>query len=109
MKKSAVSCRFSEFLLTTGAGLSARNSGATEFNQAAAHLAHRVFAGVPRPVEGGQGDRQDPGRKELQQHMSDTQEQGPAAHALARTALIVPEPQLFNLVEIDLNLEAPCI
>jgi hypothetical protein len=35
--------------------------------------------------------------------MGHTQKQRPAAHALSRATLIVPQPQLFNLIEVDFN------
>src|SRR5215510_7168093 len=94
------------FLFTTGGGLVARNSGLTEFNQSPPDLPDRVLPGVPRPFEGGQRDGQDPSREEFQQDMRDTQEQGPAAYALPRAALIVAQAQLFDFVEVDFNLAA---
>src|SRR5262249_49901059 len=96
----------SEFLLTEGAKLLARNSRAAEFPQAAADLAAGVLTWIPRPVARRQRDRQDTGSQELQQHMSEAQEQGPAAYALARAALIVPQPQFFDFIEVDFNLAA---
>src|SRR5713101_1359580 len=96
----------SEFLLTNGTGLIARNSRAAEFNQAPPHLSHGVLAGVPRPVEFRQRDGQNPGGKELQQHLGDTQEQRPAPDALARAALIVAQAQFFDLIEVDFYLAA---
>jgi hypothetical protein len=38
--------------------------------------------------------------------MRHTQEQGPAAHALSRTALIVAQAQFFDLIKIAFDLEA---
>src|SRR5581483_1038608 len=109
MREAVVSRGVSKFLLTNGVGLIARNSRAAEVNQASTHLSHGVLAGVPRPVEVRQGDGQDPGGEEFQQHMGDTQEQRPAAYALARATLIVTQPQLFVTIEVDFNLKAPQI
>jgi hypothetical protein len=106
MKQALVSCGLSKFLLTNGAGFIARNSGTAQFYQAAAHLPHRVLPWIPRPVKGGQRGGQDPGCEELEQEMGNAQEQRPATDALARAPLIVAQPQLFDLVEVDLNLEA---
>jgi len=109
MKQILVSRSLSEFLLTSGAGLFARNSRAAELNQAAAHLAHGIFPWIPRPIEVRQGGRQDPGGEELEQQMGHTQQERPATDAVAGAALIVAQPQLFDLVEVDLNLKAPGI
>src|ERR671924_1316536 len=109
MRESLVSGSFSEFLLTSRAGLIARNSGATEFNQTTAHLAHGVLALIPRPIKSRQRDGQDPRGKELEQQMRNTQKQWPAAHALARAAQIVPQPQFFDFVEVDFDLETASV
>lgn len=97
---------FSPSLFTNGAGLIARNPGAAELNQAAAHLTHGVLAGIPRPIERRQRDRQDPGREELEQQTSHAQKQRPAAHVLSRAALIVAQPWFYDFIEVDFNLEA---
>src|SRR5256885_1266436 len=102
MEQTLVSRSLSEFLGTIGAGLLARNSGTTEFNQAATHLAHRVLAGIPRPVESRQGDGHNTRSQELEQQVGDTQKQRPAAHALSRAPLIVAQAQFFKLIEVDL-------
>jgi hypothetical protein len=60
-------------------------------------------------MEGRQWDRQDVGREEFEQDVRNTQEQGPAPPALARASVIVPQPQLFDFVEVDFNLEAACV
>jgi hypothetical protein len=96
----------SKLLYTCGERHVARNSWVAELNQAATHLAYRVLAGIPRPIEVGQRNHQGPGCEEFEQYMSETQEQGPATHALARASLIVSQSQLFNFVEVDFNLEA---
>src|SRR5262245_10695980 len=96
----------SEFVSRKGNGLVARNSGTAEFSQAAAHLTQGMLPWIPRPIERGQRDGHDAGREELEQQMRHTQEQGPAPDALPRAALIVAQPQLFDFVEVDLNLKA---
>ena len=57
-------------------------------------------------MEVRQWNRQDAGRKKFEQHVRDTQEQRPAAHALARAPVIVAQPQLFDFVEVNFNLKA---
>ena len=98
-----------EFLFTNGNGLIARNSRATELDQASTHLSQGVLPWIPRPIEGRQWDGHDPGREELQQHMRNTQKQRPPADALARAALVVSQAQCFDLIEVDFDLEAPRI
>lgn len=39
--------------------------------------------------------------------MRDTQKQRPAADAAPRTPVILPQPQLFDFVEVEFDLEAP--
>jgi len=80
-----------------------------EGNQAATHLPHSILSLIPRPLKVRQREGQDPGSEELEQEMGYTQEERPAPHSLARAALIVPKPQLFDLIDIDFNLEAACI
>ena len=75
MREFLVSRGVSEFLFTNGAGLIARNSWTAEFNQAPTDLAHGVLARIPRPVEGGQRNRENAGGEELEQHMSNTHKQ----------------------------------
>ena len=41
--------------------------------------------------------------------MRHTQKQRPTAYALARAALIVAQPQFFDLIEVNFNLAAPRI
>src|SRR5918996_6345112 len=106
MTQALVSSGVSEFLLTNGTELIARNSRAAELPQAAAHLPHGVLAGIPRPVEGRQRDGEDISREELQQQMGDTQKERPATHALSRATLIVPQAQFFDFIEVDLDLAA---
>src|SRR5262247_1827005 len=101
MKQALVSGGVSEFLLTNGTELIARNSRAAELPQAAAHLPHSVLTGIPRPVEGRQREGEDLSRQELQQQMGDTQKERPAAHALSRAPLIVSQAQLFDFSEVD--------
>src|SRR5262245_43620088 len=109
MEQASGSRGFSEFLLGEGSRLLARNSWAAEFHQAAAHLAHRVLTGVPRPVEWRQGDRKGRSGKELQQQMGNTQKERPATDTVARAALIMTQPQFVYLIEADRNFAAPSI
>src|SRR5262245_9209886 len=109
MKQTLGSRSLSEFLLTRGAGLLARNSGTAELSQASTYLSYGVLAGIPRPVESGQRNSEDLRGQESQQHMRYAQEQRPAAHALARTALIVSQPQLLDFLEVDFKLATPRI
>ena len=41
--------------------------------------------------------------------MSDAQEDRPAAYAFATAALIMPQAQLFDLVEVDFDLLASAV
>jgi len=106
MQQALVSGGVSEFLLTIGTELIARNLRAAELPQASAHLPHSVLAGIPRPVEGRQRDGEDLSREELQQQMGDAQKERPAAHALSRAPLIVPQAQFFDFIEVDFDLAA---
>jgi hypothetical protein len=99
----------SPFLLPKGAGLSARNSGAAEFNHAAARLSSSICSWIPWPVEVRQRDHQGPRSDNLEQGMGHTQEERPAPYALPGAALVVPEPQLFDLIEVDLNWKAAAL
>ena len=107
MKQALVSGGVSEFLLTNGTELIARNSRAAELPQAAAHLPHGVLTGIPRPVEGRQRDGEDISREELQPQMGDTPKERPAADALARATLRVTQAQFFDFLEVDFDLAAP--
>jgi hypothetical protein len=106
MTQAVVSSGVSEFLLTNGTELIAKNSRAAELPQASAHLPHGVLTGIPRPVEGRQRDGGDISCEELQQRMGDTQKERPAADALSRATLIVTQTQFFDFIEVDFDLAA---
>src|SRR5215470_19966694 len=106
MRQSLVLRGISQFRGMKDTGLIPRNAGTTEFNQPSAHLPQTVLALIPRPVERGQGDGQNSSSDEFEQEMGDTQKERPAPHALSRAPLIVAQPQFFDLIEVDFDLEA---
>jgi hypothetical protein len=106
MREAAGLRGISKYLLTNGVGLITRNAWGAEINQASRQLSHGVLAGVPRPVERGQGDGQDPCGEEVQQQVSNTHHQWPTPDPLPRAALIMAQAQFFDLVEVDFDLEA---